>query len=71
MRGFMMFTHHRILYAINSQIMGWVEHVVRIGVKKNVCRILGGKPEGKKALGIPGHRWEDNIKMVIKCDEKD
>jgi len=70
MRGFMIFTHHQILYAIKSQRMGWVDHVVHIGVKRNPCRILEGKHEGKKPLGIPGHRWEDNIKMDIKCDEK-
>jgi hypothetical protein len=71
MRAFMIFTHRQILYAIKSQRMGWVEHVVHIGVKRNACRILEGKPEGKKPFGIPGHRWEYNIKMDIKCDEKD
>ena len=71
MRGFMIFTRHQVLYGIKSQRMGWVGHVVRIGEKRNDYRILDGKPEGKKPLGRPGHRWEDNIKMDIKCDEKD
>jgi hypothetical protein len=31
--------------------------------KKNACRILVGKPEGKRPLRIPKHRWVDNIKM--------
>jgi hypothetical protein len=33
--------------------------------------ILVGKPEGKRQLGRPPHRWEDNIKMGIKYDVKE
>jgi hypothetical protein len=33
------------------------EHVARIGEKRNVYRLLVGKPEGKRPLGRPGHRW--------------
>jgi hypothetical protein len=33
--------------------------------KRNACRILVGKPEGKTPLGRPRHRWEDNIKMDL------
>jgi hypothetical protein len=33
------------------------------GEKRNAYRILLGKPEGKKPLGRPRHRWEDNIRM--------
>jgi hypothetical protein len=32
----------------------------------HVCNILVGKPEGKKTLGRPKHRWEGNIKMDMK-----
>jgi hypothetical protein len=38
-------------------------HVVRMAEKRNACRILVGKPEGKRPLGRPRCRWEDNIKM--------
>jgi hypothetical protein len=31
------------------------------GEKRNAYRILVGKPEGKRSLGRPRHRWEDNI----------
>jgi hypothetical protein len=31
-----------------------------------VYRVLVGKPERKKPLGIPRHRWEDNIKMDLQ-----
>ena len=33
---------------------------------EEVHRILVGKPEGKRALGRPRHRWKDNIKMGIQ-----
>jgi hypothetical protein len=37
-----------------------------MGEKRNAYSILVGKPEGKRPLGIPGHRWEDNIKMDLR-----
>jgi hypothetical protein len=36
------------------------------GVTRNAYRILVGKPEGKRPLGRPRHRWEDNIKMGLR-----
>jgi hypothetical protein len=33
---------------------------------RNVYRILVGKAEGKRQLGSPGHRWEDNIEMDLR-----
>jgi hypothetical protein len=35
------------------------------GEKRNVYRLLVGKPEGKKPLGRPRHRWIDKIKMDL------
>jgi hypothetical protein len=37
-----------------------------MGAKRNVHRILGGKPEGKKPLGRAGHMLLDNIKMDLR-----
>jgi hypothetical protein len=34
-----------------------------MGEKRNVYRLLVGKPEGKRPLGRPRRRWIDNIKM--------
>jgi hypothetical protein len=37
-----------------------------MGESRGVCRILVGNREGKRPLGRPRHRWEDNIKMDLK-----
>jgi hypothetical protein len=37
-----------------------------MGEKRNACRILVGKPEGKRSLGRPRRRWVDNIKMYLR-----
>jgi hypothetical protein len=36
-----------------------------MGEKRNAYRILVGKPEKRRPLGRPRHRWEDNIKMNL------
>jgi hypothetical protein len=36
-----------------------------MGEKRNVYRLLVGKPEGKRPLGRPRHRWIDNIKVGL------
>jgi len=41
----------------------WAGHVERIGQRRGIYWVLVGKPEGKRPLGIPRRRWEDNIKM--------
>jgi len=45
--------------------MRWARHVVRMRVGRGVHRVLVGKPEEKRPLGRPRHRWEDNIKMNL------
>jgi hypothetical protein len=39
--------------------------VARMGEKRNVYRLLVGKPEGKSPLGKPRRRWIVNIKMDL------
>jgi hypothetical protein len=49
-------------------------HVARMEEKRNACRILVGKPEGKIPLRRPRRRWADNIKadhIEIGCDGVD
>jgi len=43
--------------------MRWAGNVARIGERRGVYRVLLGKPEGKRPLGRPSRRREDNIKM--------
>jgi hypothetical protein len=45
--------------------MRWAGNVARIGAKRNVYRILVEKPEGKRPVGKPRHRWVDNIQMDV------
>jgi len=46
--------------------MRWVRHVACMGERRGVYRVLVGKPEGKRPLGRPRGRWEDNIKMDLE-----
>jgi len=46
--------------------MRWAGHVARMGEDRRVHRVLVGKPEGKRPLGRPRRRWEDNIKMDLQ-----
>jgi hypothetical protein len=48
---------------IKSRRMRWVGHETRMVEKRNAYRLLVGKPEGKRPLGRPRHRWVDNIRM--------
>jgi hypothetical protein len=41
-------------------------HVARMGAKRSVYRVLVGKPEGRRPLGRPRRRWEDNIKVGFR-----
>jgi hypothetical protein len=51
---------------VKSRRMGWAGHVARMGEDRVVYRVLVGKPEGKRPLGRPICRWEDNIKMDLQ-----
>jgi hypothetical protein len=54
-----------IIRIIKSRRMRWARHVAGMGEKRNVYRLLVGKPEEKKPLGIPRRRWIGNIKMDL------
>jgi hypothetical protein len=51
---------------MKSIIMRWVGNVWRMGERRGVFRVLVGKSEGKRQLGRPRRRWEDNIKMDLR-----
>jgi hypothetical protein len=54
-----------IIRIIKSRRMRWAGHVARVGEKRNLYRLLVGKPEGKRPLERPRRRWIDNIKMEL------
>ena len=54
-----------IVRVIKSRRMRWVWHVVHMGERRGIHRVLVGKHEGKRPLGRPRHRWED-IKMDLQ-----
>jgi hypothetical protein len=55
-----------IVRVVKSRIMRWAGHVARMGEGRGVQRVLVGKPEGRRPLGRPRRRWEDNIKMDLQ-----
>ena len=61
-----MYSSPNIFRVINSGRMRWAEHVTRMGDRGSVYRVLVGKPEGKRPLGRPRRRWDDNIKMDLQ-----
>jgi hypothetical protein len=54
-----------IIRIIKSRRMRWAGHVARMGEKRNVYKLLVGKPEDKRPLGRPRRRWIDNIMMNL------
>jgi len=62
------------LQHFESRRVRWAGHVASTGERRGVWRVWVGKPEGKKALGRPRHRWDDNIKMdfqEVGCGGRD
>jgi hypothetical protein len=55
-----------IVRVIKSRRMRWAGHVARMGEGRGAYRVLVGRPEGKRPLGRPRRRWEDNIKMDLR-----
>jgi hypothetical protein len=58
-----LYSSSNIFPVIKSRRMRWVGHVVRIGTRRGVYRVLVGRPDGKKPLGRSRRRREYNIKM--------
>jgi hypothetical protein len=54
-----------IIKTIKSRRLRWAGRVARMGEKRNVYRLLVGKPEGKRPLRRPRRRWMDNNKMDL------
>ena len=46
--------------------MRWAGYVARMGEERGVCRVLLGKPKGRRPLGRPRRRWVDNIRIDLQ-----
>ena len=57
---------HSIVRVVKSRRMRCAGHVTHIGEGRGVHRVVVGKPEGKRPLGRPRRRWEDNIKTDLR-----
>jgi hypothetical protein len=55
-----------IFRVIKARRTRWAGHVARMGEARGADNILVGRPEGRRPLGSPRHRWEDNIKMDLR-----
>jgi hypothetical protein len=61
-----LYSSPNIVRVIKSRRMRWVGHGTRMGEGRGVYRVLVGRPQGKRSLGRPRHRWEDNIKLDLR-----
>jgi hypothetical protein len=55
-----------IVRVIKARRMRWEGHVARMGAVRGAYNILVGRPEGRRPLGRPRRRWEDNIKRDLR-----
>jgi hypothetical protein len=55
-----------IVRVIKARRMRWTGHVALMGKVRGVYNIWVGRPEGRRQLGRPRRRWEDNIKMDLR-----
>jgi hypothetical protein len=55
-----------IARVIKSRKIRWARHVACMRERRSVYRVSVGKPEGKRPIGSPRCRWEDNIKMDLQ-----
>lgn len=59
-------TSPNIISMIRCKRVEWAGHVTRMGRTRYIRKVLVGKPEGKKQLGRPRHRWKGNVKVDLK-----
>jgi len=54
-----------IIQMMISRRRRWMGHLAHMGERRGAYRALVGRPERKRQLERPRHRWEDNIKMDL------
>jgi hypothetical protein len=63
-----LYSSPNIVGVIKSRRMRWAGHAECMEEGRGVYRVLIGKPKGKRPLGRPRRRWEDNIKLDLRVD---
>jgi hypothetical protein len=66
MLGLDLYSSPDIVRVIKLKRMRWEGKVARMGDRRSVYRVLVWKREGKRSLGRPRRRWEDNIKLELQ-----
>ena len=69
-----MYSSPNIIRNLKSRRLRWAGHVARMEQSRNAYRVLVREHEGKRPLGMPRRRCEDNIKMDLRemgCDPGD
>jgi hypothetical protein len=61
-----LYSSPNIIRVMKSRRMSWAVHVASVVDRGGAYSVLVGKPEGKRQLGRPRHRWEDNIKIDLQ-----
>jgi hypothetical protein len=61
-----LYSSPNIVGVIKSRRMRWAGHMACMGEGRGVYRVLVGRPKGKRPLGRPRCRWEDNIKLDLR-----
>jgi hypothetical protein len=61
-----LYSSPNFIRVFKSRRMRWAGHVARMGEGRGVYRVLVGRTEGRRPLGRPRRRWEDNIKLDLR-----
>jgi hypothetical protein len=61
-----LYSSPNIIRQIKSRRTRWAGHVECMGEERKMYKVLVGKPEGKRPLGLPRHRWEDGMRMDLR-----
>jgi hypothetical protein len=63
---YVLWSSPNIVRGNKSRRMRWAGHVKRMGDRRDACRILMRRPDGKRPLGTRRHRWEPNTKIGLR-----